>query len=397
MTFLSDSRPPIDVLPAEYDRLLGYPAGAVRGERSLELADWARSWYAEHGRPWIYARRSDALECTDTNLSIEGSSFTSPRLRRMLRDADAHSVFLLAVSAGPEVEAQARRLWEEEKPDEYFFLEMFGSAVVEHLITNAGARLCAWADGPGLAVLPHYSPGYPEWDIAEQGRLLSLIGRDLPGPLEALDSGALRPKKAQTAIFGVAPMTDRLRRFAGLIPCQTCSLAGCQYRRVPPAPAYSVNLKALKRWAGERVQLDPTGDGGVHARFRFDGTTCSNLGQPLTFYYDVRLGSAAEGYPIREQHCAPAPCDKGHTAMCKYLTDGPSLLAEVDREKPLSGQPLADVFSWKRAVCSTGCYCEPASREHKWGLVLETIHYAIAQAEISAPQRLRVNSEPLNP
>ena len=43
-------------------------------------------------------------------------------------------------------EKQARQ---EEKPDEYFFLETFGSAVVEHLITVAGARLCAWADVRG--------------------------------------------------------------------------------------------------------------------------------------------------------------------------------------------------------------------------------------------------------
>jgi hypothetical protein len=24
-----------------------------------------------------------------------------------------------------------------------------------------------------------------------------------------------------------------------------------------------------------------------------------------------------------------------------------------------------------------GCYCDAASRQHKWGLVLETIHYAL--------------------
>jgi hypothetical protein len=125
------------------------------------------------------------------------------------------------------------------------------------------------------------------------------------------------------------------------------------------------------------VELRPCAGGGVHARFRFDGTTCSNLGCSLTFYYDVRLGPAEEGYPIREQHCAPAPGDTGHTAMCKYIADGPALLADVERDQPLAGRPLGDVFSWKRAVCSTGCYCEPASREHKWGLVLETIHYAL--------------------
>jgi hypothetical protein len=31
------------------------------------------------------------------------------------------------------------------------------------------------------------------------------------------------------------------------------------------------------------------------------------------------------------------------------------------------------------ASASAGCYCEPESRLHKWGLVLETIHYALAR------------------
>jgi len=30
-----------------------------------------------------------------------------------------------------------------------------------------------------------------------------------------------------------------------------------------------------------------------------------------------------------------------------------------------------------RPASPAGCYCEPASRQHKWGLVLETIHYAL--------------------
>src|SRR3990170_1769024 len=114
----------------------------------------------------------------------------------MLLDAEAESAILVAVSAGPELERQSQKLWAEEKPDEYFFLEVYGSAVVEHLITMKGAELCAWADARGEAILPHYSPGYPEWDIAEQPRLLNLICRGgrqrLPGDLESLESGMLR-------------------------------------------------------------------------------------------------------------------------------------------------------------------------------------------------------------
>ena len=44
-----------------------------------------------------------------------------------------------------------------------------------------------------MAVLPHYSPGYPEWDIGEQPRLLELIEEtrkaSFPSVVEAFGLG----------------------------------------------------------------------------------------------------------------------------------------------------------------------------------------------------------------
>jgi hypothetical protein len=57
------------------------------------------------------------------------------------------------------------------------------------------------------------------------------------------------------------------------------------------------------------------------------------------------------------------------------------LMVAIDHEKPLHGQRLDDVLAWERPLMGAGCYCEPASRKHKWGIVLETIHYALAQEQ----------------
>jgi hypothetical protein len=151
--------PNTDVADAEYQRLLGYPRDWVLEDRARELAAAARAWYAKHGRPWVYARRTERCEISGDSIRIDGVSFQSERLRTMLLDAEAESAILVAVSAGPELERESQKLWAEEKPDEYFFLEVYGSAVVEHLITMKGAELCAWADARGEAILPHYSPG----------------------------------------------------------------------------------------------------------------------------------------------------------------------------------------------------------------------------------------------
>ncbi len=331
-----DTLPEVYVQPAEYQRLLGLPAGFVLTDRMLELADAARAWYAQHGRPWLYARGCDRAQIAGEEVRLDGVAFHSPPLRKMFDVAAADRAVLAAVSAGPELEQQAQSLWHSEKPDEYFFLEMYGSAVVEHLIALTGARLCAWAETHAAAVLPHYSPGYPEWDIAEQSQLLDLICRSrsssLPTSIEVLVSGMLRPKKSLLAVFGLTENIELARPLTGKALCENCSYLSCQYRRAPyqrtvegsagsarvvadsasqnplplgegrvranapsslpspqPAPEegasfrspnYSINVKALRRWAEQRLQLTRHHDGTIEAHFRYSGTTCTNLGRP---------------------------------------------------------------------------------------------------------------------
>jgi hypothetical protein len=374
--------------------------------RAKELADWARDWYAKNGRPWVYARQAEGFEVASNSILINSVAFRSLRLENTLRAAEAHSVILVAVGAGTEAEEEARRRWLDDKPDEYFFLEMYASAVVEHLTTTTGARLCDCAERQGMAVLPHYSPGYPEWDIAEQPHLLELMkqtrGKAFPSQLEALDSGMLRPRKSQLAVFGLTRHTERLRSLKELVPCENCSFGPCQYRRAayrrPPRgcgekvatripvldenAAYSVNRKALKRWSEERLSMNVNRDGSLDAVFRYDGTTCTNMGRPLAFLYNVRLGPRTDGYPIREQKCAPAPGDTGHERMCQYIENPVGVMAAIEQEKPLRGKRLNAILSWRREASGAGCFCEAASRNHKWGLVLETIHYALVQKEL---------------
>jgi hypothetical protein len=287
---------------------------------------------------------------------------------------------------------------------------VFGSAVVEHLVASVSGRVCALAESEGLMAVPHYSPGYTGWDIADQGKLFELIKggmtQPLPEPLEVLPSGMLNPKKSLLAVVGLTARTPQNLAVPRLVPCEACSFSPCQYRRAPyrytPAesPAnrveggsmaraprvanYTVNARALKKWARERVRLEYRKDGAVDARFRFDGTTCSNQGRPLAFDYHVSLEASHGGYSIVNMDCRPAADDDGYKFMCAYLSDGEALMREIDGEQPLRGRPLEDVLSWERPAVPSGCYCSAESRAHKWGLALEVIHFALGQAEAGA-------------
>jgi len=114
----------------------------------------------------------------------------------------------------------------------------------------ASGRICGWADENQMAVLPHFSPGYSGWNIAEQVPLWNLFRKnfsgDFPGELEVLDSGMLRPKKSLLAVMGLTRDLEKARRFSRLIPCENCSLAGCQYRRAAYRRA-PVQFKEIQR------------------------------------------------------------------------------------------------------------------------------------------------------
>ncbi|HXB58366.1 MAG TPA: hypothetical protein VNU95_02320 [Candidatus Acidoferrales bacterium] len=237
MFTLTEIRPPVTVPDAEYLRLLGYPKNRPLEGRARELADEAQKWFAENGRPWIRAQECSSLEWDGEKLRLAGMEISSRRFREALSTSKAHSVVLLTVSAGKECEEHAKKLWDEEKPDEYYFLESYGSAVVEQLVTLANGRICGWADANQMAALPHFSPGYAGWNVTAQVPLWELFRREfaggLPGELEVLESGMLRPKKSQLAVVGLTRDLEKAGRLQSLIPCEQCPMSSCQYRRAP--------------------------------------------------------------------------------------------------------------------------------------------------------------------
>ena len=103
----STPHPEVDVPAAEYQRLLGYPRDHVLERARRELAEWAREWYAQHGRPWIYAREAETPAVDGAAIRIDGVRFHSSALRPALRAGRGACVVLVAVSAGPELEERS--------------------------------------------------------------------------------------------------------------------------------------------------------------------------------------------------------------------------------------------------------------------------------------------------
>jgi hypothetical protein len=226
----------------EYLRLLQLPRNRPLDGDLRARADGARDWYARHGRPFAATRRVGLGPLGAATVTLEtGEVLSGAALADRLRTGEAHAIVALAASAGPEVAAEAARLWATERPDEAFFLDRLAVAATERLVFWAAAALCRESASAGETLLPHLSPGCGHWDLAEQHRLMWLLtgrasGNGAPdeeaslGPVRLLPSGALDPQHSVLAVFGVT------RRVLAPTPedlCRSCDLDPCAFRRAP--------------------------------------------------------------------------------------------------------------------------------------------------------------------
>lgn len=223
----------------DYGRLLGYPADHALEGVVLDLAATSREWYARRGQPWAFAREVAIVGFDGDAVELAGGAVLSSEvLCRRLRQAEAESLTVAAVSSGPEIDERATALWQEDRPDEAFFLDRFGAAVAEYLAAACGDALRPTDGTARLAALPGYSPGYDGWELAQQVSVYELLtasrAPSLPGPLAALESGMLAPKNSLLTVLGMTPRHDLARRAWSKTRCGWCSMPNCGFRHLRP-------------------------------------------------------------------------------------------------------------------------------------------------------------------
>jgi len=106
------------------------------------------------------------------------------------------------------------------------------------------------------------------------------------------------------------------------------------------------------------------------------------MGIPLAFDYKVRLKrEEGVGHRIIQSSCEPADNHTGYHSMCAYLDNPGRYIAQLKAYRPLLGSPLHEALAWQTSVSPAGCLCTRASQDHKWRIVLQTIHYALEDRE----------------
>ncbi len=202
------AEPTVDVAAAHFRHHLGMPPGVTLDDTIETRLAEVESMFREHAHPWAAVRTVALHSIEDARIRLDhGVELHSADFSQVLHAGDALALAVVAVSAGHEVDREIERRWNLGEPDSALFLAAYAVAVAERLRARAIQRLRTELRDSGEAIFPHWSPGYPGWDLRDQRHLFALLREDddpaWAGPIEVLDTGALTPVRSTLAAIGI--------------------------------------------------------------------------------------------------------------------------------------------------------------------------------------------------
>lgn len=161
-------------------------------------------------------------------VTVNGVSFTSSRISRALRTCTDAVCFIATIDEG--IEREVKELMRGGKLSEAYILDSMGSVAVESMVAKFHERMEAECRKTGRSVTIRFSPGYCDWNIAEQKKLFSLFDAGRVPVTLRRDSWLMGPRKSVSGIFGVLPY-DNGGIAASYNPCTECGKQACIARR----------------------------------------------------------------------------------------------------------------------------------------------------------------------
>lgn len=171
---------------------------------------------------WTQVRRQagDTLVADDLTLTIPGVARDWGELER---------VAAVVCTIGAELEARAAELWAARELPLAAMLDSVGSGAVESLAEYVNDVLCQQAVPAALSVTNRVSPGYGDWDVADQRALFRFCPGE-PIGVTLNEACFMSPGKSITFVVGAGPLARVDHYFS---QCARCWMAGCAYRRAP--------------------------------------------------------------------------------------------------------------------------------------------------------------------
>jgi hypothetical protein len=219
---------PLAIDPDEVLRFQGYkrgvdvPSAGVRELFDEALATGTRLMTPRAVVRWLpVARRGpDTLEAVDVELTI-------PAIGARWGEVDHVAVAVCTI--GDALERRVAELWEVRELPLASMLDSVGSGAVESLAEYVNDVLCQQGLAAGLKVTNRISPGYGDWDVAEQERLFRLCAGTAAG-ITLNAACVMTPGKSISLLAGAGAAARTDHYFS---QCARCWMRDCSYRRAP--------------------------------------------------------------------------------------------------------------------------------------------------------------------
>jgi hypothetical protein len=218
---------PLAIDPGEVLRFQGYKQGRdVPSPEVCALFDEAMAEGRRLMAPRVVARWARVTRRSADDLEADGESLAIPSIGP--RWGAVEHVAAAVCTIGEALERRVSALWEARELPLASMLDSVGSGAVESLAEYVNDLLCQQGL-PSLRVTNRISPGYGEWDVAEQRRLFRLCPGDAIG-VTLNEACVMTPGKSISLLVGAGPDARVDHYFS---QCARCWMRDCAYRRVP--------------------------------------------------------------------------------------------------------------------------------------------------------------------
>jgi hypothetical protein len=221
---------PLDIDPAEVLRFQGYKRGGEPPPAPVRaIFEEALAAGRELMAPRAVVRWAMVHRHTDGGVDAGGLVVSMSGLAR--RWGPIEYVAAAICTLGDALEQRVRALWDARELPLAAMLDSVGSGAVESLAEFVNDLLCQEGVPAGLRVTNRVSPGYGDWDVADQRRLFDFVSGERIG-VSLNEACFMTPTKSISLLVG-AGRAARVDDYVS--QCARCWMRDCGYRRVPAA------------------------------------------------------------------------------------------------------------------------------------------------------------------
>jgi len=137
----------------------------------------------------------------------------------------AGSFAIFTCTAGEEISKRIRKAMQERDLLKGYIYDIIGSEIVEAAADLMQDELERSVESAGMKITNRYSPGYCNWDVAEQHKLFGLLPDNFCG-IRLTPSALMDPVKSVSGIIGIGANVKK-----NAYTCKICNMKDCLYRK----------------------------------------------------------------------------------------------------------------------------------------------------------------------